>query len=164
MLKFIITASALVVAAPAIAQTAQDQQQSAPKTATSAPATVSTPVQDSTITPTSEPAATRPATVAAEADPAATATAQPATGDTVAQVVDSGWSTYDANGDGKLNESEFAAWMNKVRADSDPKLDPASPAARKWNEGAFAQADTNKNKTLSKAELTAFLSKGQKAS
>ena len=51
--------------------------------------------------------------------------------------------------------------MTALKAETDPAAKPDTPAAKKWNQAAFAQADKDKSKTVSKAELTGFLAQGQ---
>jgi hypothetical protein len=85
---------------------------------------------------------------------------QPATSSQVAQVIDAEFPNYDKNADGKLNASEFGAWMVALKSKTDPTTKATAPDTRKWVDAAFAQADADRNKTLSKAELTSFLSQG----
>lgn len=127
--------AALIAAAPIAAQQAPATPRQTPGEA---------PTQQQQTAP--DPAA--PATPAAPANPA----------DQVAQVVDSQWATYDGNGDGKLSKAEFVAWMTALRAQA-PGGDKSAAETRKWADTAFAQTDTDKSKSVSKDELTAFLSK-----
>lgn len=85
---------------------------------------------------------------------------EPAASAQVAQVVESEFPTYDSNADGQLSDSEFAAWMKKLRVASDPSLDPESQAVRDWAAQAFAAADVDQSAGVSKSELTNFLSRG----
>jgi hypothetical protein len=170
MLKYVLLAGAMTIAAPAMAQTA------APTAANPAPDSTTTPVAPATPATTTD-AAPATATVpgataqAAPASPqttgaapmqqaAATLTEQPATGSQVAQVVDSEFPTYDKDSDGNLNQIEFSAWMVALKTKSDPATKADSPATKKWNTAAFVQADADKSKSVSKDELTGFLSKG----
>lgn len=114
--------------------------------------------------PKAAPAQTAQATPA-QADPAAapaqTASAQPATkADQIAQVVSTEFPTYDKDSNGTLNETEFSSWMVALKTASDPTTKAESAATKTWVDQAFASADTDKNKSLSKTELTGFLSKG----
>jgi hypothetical protein len=94
---------------------------------------------------------------APQAAPAQTA-AQPASkADQVAQVVNAEFPTYDKDSNGSLNKTEFAAWMVALRKASDPTIKPESAATKKWIGDAFAQADTDKNMSISKTELEGFL-------
>lgn len=151
MLKFAMLASAMMVAAPAIAQTAP-QGGMAPQTSPAVPgATVSNGADTGTVQadPQAAPAPAAPAT----AD-ATTTAAQP---NQVAQVVDQEFATYDKDGNGTLSKSEFAAWMTKLKS-STPDAKPM-PAAKQtaWNNAAFKQADADKSASVDKTELTSFL-------
>jgi hypothetical protein len=161
MLKMILLAGTMTIAAPVLAQTAT---QAAP-TAQAAPATTQTAP---TTAPATDPAAAT-APQAAQPDtgtPAqtadATATAQPAADATqVASAVDTQFGTYDKNSDGKLSRAEFSEWMVALKTASDPSTKAESAATKKWVGAAFAQADTDKNKVLDKTEVTGFLQQGQ---
>ena len=148
MMKYAFLAGAMMASAPVFAQEATAPGQNSPAPAQSTPATAADPTQ-----------AAQPAT-----DPAATTPAQgqvQATGDQIAQVVDTQFPTYDKDGDGKLNRAEFGQWMVALKSQTDPSTKADAPATRKWIGTAFAQADTDKDKTVSKTELTGFLSQGQ---
>ncbi len=171
MLKQVLLASAIVVSTPALAQV-QDVPLTTPDTVpTESGITPATPPQDTSAQPDvavpADPSqATTPATpdqmtqATDPAQPADAQAAQPATADQVAQAVDQDFPTYDANGDGKLDETEFAAWMTALRTASDPNVQAGSPEMAEWAGQAFAAADTDKDAALSKGELTAFLSQG----
>lgn len=151
MLKFAMLASAMMVAAPAIAQTAP-QGGMAPQTSPAMPgATVNNGADTGTVQtdPQAAPAQAAPAT----AD-ATTTAAQPSQ---VAQVVDQEFATYDKDGNGTLSKAEFAAWMTKLKS-STPDAKPL-PAAKQtaWNNAAFKQADADKSASVDKTELTSFL-------
>lgn len=165
MLKYVFLAGAMTVAVPVAAQTADSPAMSSPDQTQTAPmsqpmpdsATTTAPAQsapmDSAAAPTqAAPAQSAPAQTAAQ--PAATATQ-------VAQVVDSEFPTYDADKDGKLSATEFSAWMVALKSKADPSTKAGAPETKKWVDAAFAQADTDKSKSLTKAELTGFLSQGQ---
>ncbi|MEK9211909.1 EF-hand domain-containing protein [Sphingomonas sp. 2378] len=148
MMKYAFLAGAMMASAPVFAQEATAPGQTSPAPVQAAPATAADPTQ-----------AAQPAT-----DPAATTPAQgqvQATGDQIAQVVDTQFPTYDKDGDGKLNRAEFGQWMVALKSQTDPSTKADAPATRKWIGTAFAQADTDKDKTVSKTELTGFLSQGQ---
>ncbi|KQN14463.1 hypothetical protein ASE89_12305 [Sphingomonas sp. Leaf30] len=103
----------------------------------------------------SSPQSPSPSTM--QGNPAGATAQQPVTGAQVAQVVDAEFPGYDKNGDNLLSTSEFGAWMVALKTQSDPTTVAAAPETRKWVDGAFAQADADKNKMLTKAELTKFL-------
>ena len=120
--------------------------------------------------PQTAPAPTAPAPNAQAANPAptdsATAAATPANpGAQVAEVVNGEFGTYDKNKNGSLSKTEFGAWMTALRTKADPSLKDDA-ANKSWVAQAFTQADTDKSGTVSKDELTNFLSQGsgQKAS
>ncbi|HET9510875.1 MAG TPA: EF-hand domain-containing protein [Sphingomonas sp.] len=178
MLKTILLASAMAVTVPAVAQ---DMPQQTTKSAATAP------TQDNTIAnpaavpaqqtpaaqgepiagaPTSDPATTpsAPATSTAPASTASATTTEPAspvTGETqIAQVVGTEFPSYDKNSDKSLDKAEFGQWMVALKSASDPATKAADPATKKWVDGAFASADTDKSKTVSQVELTKYLSQG----
>lgn len=173
MIKGILLASAMTIAAPALAQTMQpgtDTTTSATGQASTMPATP--PTSGASTTPSqAQPSTTAQTTTA---DPAMSTPAQqsaqttgdsaePATSTTqVASVVDNDFATYDKDGSGTLSKAEFAAWMNALKAKQPGGA--GATADPKWNDAAFAQADTDKSKVLSKAELTAFLGGGNQSS
>lgn len=172
MLKYALLAGAITFAAPALAQTTTAPAQPTPVTtgdtapgASSSPATAqttptdATPMRSATAQAATTPAATAQA-AAAQPAPTQQAATQPASGDQVAQVVDTEFAGYDKNSDGKLNTAEFGAWMVALKTKTDPSTKAGTPETKKWVDAAFAQADTDKSKSLSKTELTSFLSQG----
>lgn len=159
MLKYAFLASAMIVAVPVGAQTVAPAPQTTPQQST-APVTSS----PQSATPVTDPAATTPAPAtdpAATGDATASATAQPASGAQVAGIVDKEFATYDKDANGGLNQAEFGSWMVALRSASDASVKPESAETKTWVKGAFAQADKDKSKTVTKAELTGFLSQGQ---
>jgi hypothetical protein len=166
MLKAILLATSVLVAAPAFAQDkpASDTAQTAPQAAapdqtTPAPADPATTAQT---TPQSTPA---PATETAQptpSQPADQASAQPAaqpaaTQDQVAQAVNRDFGNYDKDSNGTLSQAEFGSWISTLRKAAEPTFQPGSPDANTWIGQAFAATDVDKNKTVDKAELTTFL-------
>lgn len=160
MLKYALMASAMLVAAPVIAQ---EQPVSSPNNSTTAPADQTAPTSTS---PTSDPmtagdpAATGQSTATTGTDTTASGGAVAGTAQ-IAQVVETEFPTYDKNADGALNTSEFGSWMVALRTASDPATKAGSKEMKAWTSSAFAQADIDKSKSVSKAELTGFLAKGQ---
>lgn len=142
MMKYAFLAGAMMVSAPVLAQVAPAPAQTTPAAPQSAPATTADPMQ--TVQPAAEPAAPADGQVQA-------------TGSQIAQVVDTQFPTYDKDGDGKLNKAEFAQWMVALKSQTDPSTKADAPATKKWVGTAFAQADTDKDKAVSKTELTGFL-------
>jgi hypothetical protein len=167
MLKYTLLGCAMMMTVPALAQTAPAAQTNTPAATQAAPATAPAPAP-APAAPSAAPLAGTAQTQAAPADASATAAGgataatqtaatQPAGPEQVAQLVDTQFGTYDTNADGKLSPTEFGAWMVALKSQSDPKTDANSPETKTWNQAAFAQADTDKNKTLSKTEIAGFL-------
>ena len=153
MLKYALLAGAMTIAAPALAQSTMTSPQTAP--------TATTGAADPSMSPAQTAPGQTPPTQSAPAQSAQTAQAtQPASSDQVAQVIDTEFPTYDKNGDGKLSAAEFGDWMVALKTKTDPATKPGAPETKKWVAAAFAQADTDKSKSLSKPELTSFLSQG----
>jgi hypothetical protein len=176
MLKYVLLATSMCIAAPAFAQetTTNDtsMQDSNPvaetaapeqQPATPAPETQAVPAQDPA--PASETATAQPVTAqpAAPAQPAQAAAAPapaqtPATTqDQIAQVVNSEFGTYDKNGDGVLDEAEFGAWMVTLRKAAQPEFVAESAEGKAWVTAAFRQADKDNSKSVNATELTGFL-------
>jgi hypothetical protein len=130
-----------------------------PAPTTAVPATPAAPITADS-QPQTMPAPAAPAPNEQAANPAAAAP-----GAQVAEVVNSEFGTYDKNSDGKLNKAEFGAWMTALRTKADPSVKDDA-ANKSWVTQAFAQADSDKSKSVSKDELTNFLAQGssQKAS
>ncbi|WP_375285609.1 EF-hand domain-containing protein [Sphingomonas sp.] len=170
MLKHALLAGAMIVAAPAFAQTAQPAP-GTPATGSAMPAETGQVPMDGT---TSQPGQTAqvpqgqtsPATATPQGAPADAAQSAQTTGSQpqaasssqVASVIDTEFKTYDKDANGSLSKAEFAEWMNALKAKQPGGA--GAMADPKWNDAAFAQADTDKSAVLSKAELTAFLSGG----
>ncbi|WP_203308445.1 EF-hand domain-containing protein [uncultured Sphingomonas sp.] len=186
MLKYALLAGAMTIAAPALAQTTANQPQTQPGRTAITPTDPAT-VKDQSATTQSSPAA-QPADAAAPAEQAAPQTAQatsadaaatpsgnadataaaqqpaaqPASGPAqVASIVDTEFPSYDANKDGQLTRAEFDSWMLKLKEKSDPTASADSAATKKWLGAAFTQADKDRNKEISKAELLGFLTQGK---
>jgi hypothetical protein len=136
MLKLALMASAMTIALPAVAQ------QAAPQTPD---ATMASPSQPGDAGAT--PAQTTPTEQAAPAAAPANQDAQ------VAQVLDAEFPTYDKDQSGSLSKAEFAAWMDTLKAKADPSAKPDAA----WNTAAFAKADGDKSKSVTKEELASFL-------
>ena len=146
MLKYAMLAGATLIAAPVLAQTAVTSPQTAPSGGA-----ITTKVQ-------SDPNSTPQSGTSTDPVPMQSAAReQPATGSQVAQVVDTEFPTYDKNGDGKLSAAEFAGWMVALKTKTDPSTKPNAPETKKWVSAAFAQADADKNNSLTKTEVTSFL-------
>lgn len=137
MLKSILMIGSVMIAAPAIAQDAQD-----------APAA-------------QETAGTQGQTAPGEnTDPATTGqdgTADAGVQSAVAQLVENEWALYDVNTNGALEQAEFGQWMIKLRKANEPTFDGTSQAATAWIAGAFDFADKDDTATVSKPEMVALL-------
>jgi Ca2+-binding EF-hand superfamily protein len=152
MLKYVLLAGAMTLSAPAFAQTAPTQDM-APQPTQSAPTTT-----DQTVPTQPAPQTAVPADSATAPAQDAVAATQPVAATQVADVVTKEFPSYDKNGDGNLSAKEFDAWMVALKTASDPSTKATAPATKTWLNQAFAQADTDKNKKVSQAELTGFLS------
>lgn len=175
MLKYVLLASAMTIAAPAIAQQAAPVPQSASATATGQPDTAQAPAntgattagsantaQAAPTTPVPDPATGTPATPVqtATTEPAATEPAAQGTNepDQVAAILDSEFPSYDKDKSGSLSKAEFASWMDALKSKADPSAKPDAA----WNTAAFKKADADKSADVSKTELATFLSSGAK--
>ncbi len=149
MFRIITTVSALALTA-AVPAMAQDTVPGGPTSGGPTSGTPNTaPMQEST-PPASEPAPAAPA-----ADPAVAKAAA------VKEIVDAEFPTYDADKSSDLNKSEFTKWVSTLKEKSDSaqgKTEAMAPAAMtKWATDAFAAADKDKSKKVSKDEMTKFL-------
>ena len=134
MKAFLIAASALALATPALAQM-EPTSPGQPATTTTAPV----PGQSMT----SQDAAPAPAET--PTDPKA--------------LIATEFPTYDKDASGMLDKTEFAAWMAALKAKSGEKPMPAAEMT-KWSDGAFATADKDKSKAVTLAELQTYLTQG----
>jgi hypothetical protein len=90
----------------------------------------------------------------------ATPAEPPPPAEQVAAAVDREFAGYDTDADGKLDEAEFGRWMVALKAQTDPATDAEAPATKSWNKAAFAHADTDRSRTLTKAEVTGLFTPG----
>ncbi|MBB4642037.1 EF-hand domain-containing protein [Rhizorhapis suberifaciens] len=85
--------------------------------------------------------------------------AQSATTVDVAAVVNSEFPTYDSDKSGDLSKGEFSTWMTTLKkaeaATTGQALGDQEIAA--WAGAAFAMADQDKSKAVSKTELVTYL-------
>ena len=146
-MKSILLMSAMMIAAPAIAQTTATPAQTTP----TAPASAAAPASTNAAQPaTSVPAPQDTTTTTAQAAPVA----NPA--DAVATVVSTDWAKYDADKNSSLSKEEFATWMTALR-DSNPAQKEQVKDVAAWTTAAFAQADADKSGSVTKPELEGFL-------
>lgn len=162
MMKPILLAGAALMSTSAFAQDAAPAQTTAPVTQT-APESPAVTDADPAAAAT-QAAPTGEATAAAQPDPATQTaqttaeTGQPAAGAQVAQIVEAEFPKYDKDGKGQLTEQQFGEWMVALRSASEPGVTADKPEVKAWVKQAFAQADKDKSRAVSKAELTSFLS------
>ncbi|HEX8384012.1 MAG TPA: EF-hand domain-containing protein [Sphingomonas sp.] len=108
---------------------------------------------------TAAPAPVAPVTSPASPVTSTSAAPQPASSDAeVAAIVAREFPAYDKDASGGLSAGEFGAWMVRLKAIADPALQPDAPSTRTWLGAAFAQADLDKSRSVTLAELTGFLS------
>ena len=173
MLKYIRRPTTMCIAAPAFAQetTPPADTQTQDQTPVTEPASPAqdVPMPAEPAKPTAAPETPMPAAQAAQptpaqpveqaAAPAAPATpSQPATEQNqVAQIVNAEFATYDKDGNGALDQTEFGAWMIALRVKAQPTFVPDSPEGKAWVSAAFAQADADKSSSVNATELTSFL-------
>ena len=155
MLKQMLLIGAAAVSFPALAQTTTPAADPAAPTTVTEPATAPDATMPAEPAPAPAPDASAPP-AATEAAPAAAA----ATPTQIAQIVEKEFPTYDADANGDLNNAEFASWMKKLRAATEPSVDPESADVTTWIGQAFAAADGDKSGAVNKTELTGFLSRG----
>lgn len=136
MTKFILIGATLI-AAPLAAQ-----EVTSPTTA---------PSQSQTMPP-ADPAQTTPTQTPPSTDTAVAQTL-PAT-DPSASGADQEFATYDKDANGALSRSEFRTWISAHHAAAAPA---DANAAKKSAGSAFAQADTDRSRSVSKEELTSYL-------
>lgn len=155
MMKYAFLAGVMMISLPAFAQSTTTSDPVATTSQSSATPTGTDP-QNVPAQPSPAPQTTAPS------DPAA---AEPqATGDQIATVVNQEFPIYDKDGDGALNKAEFSGWMLALKSASDPSTKAEDPKTKTWMTQAFAQADSDKSQSVTKAELTAFLAQATKAS
>jgi hypothetical protein len=162
MVKHLLLIGAMSIAVPAMAQTGQTTtgtstsqagapssgQQSLPPTATARGGT-----QGTTQTPQSSQA---PQSSQSPQASQSTQSSQAASPTQIAQVVEQDFPKY-AGGKDALTQTQFGAWMASLRSATEPGVTADSPEMKTWITQAFTQADTDKSKSVSRAELTAFL-------
>lgn len=164
----ILTASGFIAlaSASALAQTGPVETQAEPQNANRAqPATPATPNDGA---PATRATPATPATPAepsgmdsrdAEPQPAPTAPTTEPKEVTVQKFVDAEFPTYDINKNDELEPAEFRKWvlaLHDASGEANAAKDPSVKA--KWANAAFATADTDKSKKVTRAEMNGFLS------
>jgi hypothetical protein len=137
MLRILTASSILALAAvPALAQQADPM---------AAPPASEVPMTTEQVPSPAEPAAPTPAAEPRDMQ--------------VAKLVDTEFPAYDANKNGDLDAPEFTKWILALR-DAAPDASAKAldeKAKAKWAKDAFATADADKSKKVSKAEMNKFL-------
>jgi hypothetical protein len=143
----ILTASSLIALAANSAM-AQQADPATPTAGTESITTTQSPADPATSTPTDPSAQTTTAAPAAESRAV-----------TVEKLVDAEFPTYDANSNGDLDQAEFSKWVLALQgASGDPKAAAMDETAKNnWAQAAFASADADKSKKVSKEEMNKFL-------
>ena len=138
---------------PAPVASASTAQSSVVAQAKPTPAPAPQPVVTARATPVA-PAPSGPAMTSGAGAITATPATTPAQ---VAAIVAREFPAYDKDRDGALTTAEFGDWMLKLKTIADPTLQPTAPATRTWLGAAFAQADADRSRAVTLAELTGFL-------
>ncbi len=147
MLRLITAASILALSSPALAQNAVPLD-TPPQDSSAAPnpESTDTPMADSSVAPAAE---------------TAPSSAEPSKEMQVKQVVEANFPTYDSDQSGDLNAAEFDGWLTVLREKSAQAKGTADtmaePEKKTWMKAAFAKADADKSKKISKSELETFL-------
>jgi len=136
MKTILIAVSAIALATPSLAQMTTSPAPAAGDPAMNAPTT-------------GAPQSAMPS------DPSAAATASAAPQDPKT-IIAAEFPTYDKDTSGALSRTEFDTWMVALRTKSDAAPMKAAEQTS-WLKGAFTTADKDKNKTVSLAELTDYL-------
>ena len=144
-MRILIGATALALSTTAMAQTAATPPASTTQsttTTTTAPADAMAPEAAQTTTSTTETTTVAQAAPVPATDPKAALAQQ--------------FPTYDKDSNGTLSQIEFASWLGEMKtAQNTEKLTPAQIS--KWANDSFSQADKDKSKSVTVAELQNFL-------
>lgn len=134
-------------AAGLIASVVSAQQATSPAQTTSVP-----------VAPAPNPVASTPVPVASAPVPLAQMPRPATTSGEIATIVAREFAAYDKNADGGLSAAEFGDWMVKLKTIADPSVTADAPSTKTWLGAAFAQADLDRSRSVTLAELTGFLS------
>jgi hypothetical protein len=157
MFRIITTVSALALTAIAIPAFAQTTSPSGGMPNTGSIQETQVPPSSPPMSqPAPEPApAPAPESSAPAPDPAASKAAA------VKEVVEAEFPTYDADKNASLSKVEFTKWVTALREKSDASQGKTekmpAPEMAKWTTSAFAAADKDKSKKVTKEEMMAFL-------
>ncbi len=170
MMKTAIYASLMLAGAPALAQTAPTGSQAGPPSTT----TTTQPSGGQNSPMTTAPTGTGQSTTGTSTQPAmGQSSTQPTTGTqsttgtdaatsgtqgsagasttSAAAAVDADWAKYDTNKNNRLSRTELNKWLTDLQGPTGKK------PTRTYLSSAFQKADTDRSRSVSKAELTAFL-------
>lgn len=130
-----------------------------PSTSTSADPSAQTTTDSSAQTTTGQSSQPTTGSTDPSAQSTAAAPAAESRATTVQKLVDAEFPTYDANKNGDLDQAEFSKWVLALQgASGDPKAAAMDDAAKaQWAKAAFASADADKSKKVSKEEMNTFL-------
>lgn len=117
-------------------------------------------VAPSTAPQPAAPVQTAPVPAVAAPSTSAPAPVAPTPPAEVATIIAQEFPAYDKDRDGALSQNEFGEWMVKLKTIADPASTANEAATKTWVNAAFAQADTDRSKSLTLGELTGFLSQG----
>lgn len=184
MIRLFTVTSAIALAATAPAFAQQTGPTTGPETTgpatpgsttgaqTEAPPELQDPAS-TTEAPMDQPSAPDASAAPATADDATSATPQPNANSATAtpsavdqrtaavtQIVETEFANYDGDKDGALTQPEFAKWIMALQAKAvEAKAATAMDGAAQvtWVKNAFATADTDKSKNVSKTEMNTFL-------
>lgn len=124
-------------------------------TASSLLALAATPALAQQAEPIANP---EPGTAAQPAEPATAAAPDALPKEvTVAKLVDTEFPTYDANKNGDLDQPEFTKWVLALHEAGGTAKQADAATKAKWAKDAFAAADSDKSKKISKTEMNKFL-------
>ena len=152
-MNYLIGAAALALSTGAIAQTTMTAPATTPPAATTQSTTTTTTAPAE---PAAAPAAAPAQTTTSTTETTTVAQAAPAPAADPKAVLAEQFPKYDKDGNGTLSQVEFAAWLGEMKtAQNTEKLTPDQIS--KWANGNFAKADKDKSKSVTVAELQAFL-------
>ena len=171
MLRTILAVSAIALAAPAVAQdstsveadVAVDAQQSTSVGADpAAEAQTSTAVQADMTTGAQVTAPSEGDPITIKGNPEQRAAADKAVPEVVATkadvtfAIDAEWRNFDRNADDKLDQTEFAWFMKKIRETAGNTAETSAEVGR-LNAAAFAEADLDQSKFITRDEMIGLL-------
>lgn len=161
MLRTILTASVFALAAPAIAQSVSAEEDATVESqADVAGAGVDARADATVAAQATAPQEGDPITV--KGNPEQRAAADKAVPEVVATkadvtfAIDAEWRNFDRNADDKLDQTEFAWFMKKIRETAGNTAKTSAEVGR-INAAAFAEADVDRSKFISRDEMIGLL-------